>query len=285
MKRFVFFVTAMLLFVVSVDAQTQSKPKPPSALSPTLGASDSVPNVITINANGVSFNMVEVQGGTFTMGATAEQGSDVYSGEMPTHQVTLSTYFIGQTEVPQSLWEAVMGKSVTQIDEENNWCTFEAGPNYPMYDISWNDCQEFIQKLNQLTGKTFRLPTEAEWEYAARGGVMSKGYKYAGSNDIDAVAWYYENSNGATHPVATKAPNELGIYDMSGNVWEWCQDWYWDYSSSSQTNPQGPSSGSYRVERGGSCTDDAWGCRVSIRFHDHPLSGASTLGLRLVLIP
>ena len=283
MKRFVFFVIAMLLFVASVDAQTDAskRPAPPN-------------NEMTIYANGVSFKMVEVEGGTFTMGATSEQGSDAYRDEKQTHQVTLSTYYIGQTEVTQALWEAVMGKNVTQIAKENNWSTCGVGPDYPMYYISWNDCQEFIQKLNQLTGKTFRLPTEAEWEYAARGGNKSKGYKYAGSNTLSEVAWYgysdYNDKNRTittetTMPVAQKAPNELGVYDMSGNVWEWCQDWYGSYSSSSQTNPQGPSSGSRRVNRGGSWYYCAGHCRVSNRGDYLPTARGNFLGLRLVLLP
>ena len=236
----------------------------------------------TFTVNGVSFNMIAVTGGTFTMGATAEQGSDAYSDEKPAHQVTLSDYCIGETEVTQELWQAVMG---------SNPSYFTGNLQRPVEQVSWNDCQEFIKKLNQLTGKTFRLPTDAEWEYAARGGSQSQGYKYAGSNTIGDVAWYYDNSYNkgsshpdyGTHPVGQKHPNELGLYDMSGNVWEWCQDWYGDYSSGSQTNPNGPSSGSYRVNRGGSWSDIAWGCRVSIRVSNTPTNRGGSLGLRLAL--
>ena len=155
------------------------------------------------------------------------------------------------------------------------------GDNLPVENVSWNDCQVFIQKLNQLTGKQFRLPTEAEWEYAARGGRKSRGYKYAGSNDIGSVAWYWDNSGNGTHPVATKQANELGVYDMSGNVWEWCSDWYGDYQSSSQSDPQGPSSGFCRVIRGGSCYINARDCRVSIRLGNTPGRRFNYLGLRL----
>lgn len=175
--------------------------------------------------------MVAVEGGTFTMGATSEQGSDARDNEKPAHKVTLSDYYIGQTEVTQALWEAVMGSNPS----------YRRGDNLPVEQVSWDDCQEFIQKLNQLTGKQFRLPTEAEWEYAARGRRKSRGYKYAGGNDIGLVAWYSGNSGYETHLVATKQANELGIYDMSGNVWEWCNDWYGDYQSSSRSDPQGPS--------------------------------------------
>ena len=210
----------------------------------------------TIIVNGVSFTMIAVEGGTFQMGATSEQGSDAGSDEYPVHSVTLSDYYIGETEVTQELWEAVMG---------SNPSYFSGNPQRPVEKVSWNDCQEFITRLNELTGKNFRLPTEAEWEYAARGGNESQGYKYSGSNTIGNVAWYRDNSSSATHNVKTKSPNELGIYDMSGNVWEWCEDRYGSYSSGSQTNPTGPSSGFSRVLRGGSCYSYAKGCRVSLR--------------------
>lgn len=229
----------------------------------------------TITVNGVSFTMVAVEGGTFQMGATSEQGSDAYSDEKPVHSVTLSDYYIGETEVTQELWQAVMG---------NNPSTF-SGSQRPVETVSWNDCQKFITKLNRLTGKNFRLPTEAEWEYAARGGNKSKGYKYSGSNTIGNVAWYEYNSNSRTHDVKTKTPNELGIYDMSGNVWEWCQDWFGSYSSGSQTNPTGPSSGSYRVLRGGCWNGDAKGCRVSYRSSNSPGRRNSNYGFRVVCLP
>ena len=218
--------------------------------------------------------MVSVKGDTFTMGATSEQGSDADSDEKPTHKVTLSDYMIGKTEVTQELWQAVMGSNPSNF----------SGNNLPVEWVSWNDCQEFIKKLNSLTGLNFRLPTEAEWEYAARGGNKSKCYKYSGSNDIDSVAWYISTINlSGTKPVATKAPNELGLYDMSGNVREWCSDWYGDYSSDSQTNPKGPSSGSYRVGRGGSWYYSAGTCRVSNRGSNYPGNRYFNLGLRLAL--
>ena len=233
------------------------------------------PNHQTFTVNGVSFVMIAVEGGTFTMGATSEQGSDADSNESPTHQVTLSSYMIGKTEVTQELWQAVMGSNPS----------YYSGTNLPVETVSWNDCQTFITKLNILTGKNFRLPTEAEWEYAARGGNKSQGYKFSGSNTIDDVAWYDSNSSSKTHPVASKAPNELGIYGMSGNVWEWCSDWYSSsyYSSSSQYNPTGPTSGSNRVRRGGSWYRDAWNCRVSRRGNRNPAQPSFDLGLRLAL--
>ena len=229
----------------------------------------------TFTVNGVSFEMVAVKGGTFTMGCTSEQGGDCDSDEKPTHSVTLSDYYIGKFEVTQELWQAVMG---------NNPGDFK-GNNLPVEQVSWNDIQDFIRKLNQKTGANFRLPTEAEWEYAARGGNKSNGYKYSGSNSIDNVAWYTSNSGSKTHPVGTKSPNELGIYDMSGNVWEWCQDWYGSYSSGSQTNPTGPSAGSRRVLRGGGWLNFARRCRVSYRHSDDPDYWNNNSGFRLVLVP
>ena len=249
----------------------------------------------TITVNGVSFEMVYVEGGSFDMGATSEQGSDVYDSEKPVHRVTLSDYYIGKCEVTQELWEAVMG---------SNPSLFKGSQN-PVERVSWNDCQNFIKKLNSLTGRMFRLPTEAEWEYAARGGNKSRHYKYSGSDNIDDVAWYWKNSgdrylqgtdsdwdadkiinnNGRTHAVGTKTANELGIYDMSGNVREWCSDWSGGYSAGAQTNPQGPSSGSFRVLRGGSLDSRAGYCRVSNRYNYDPDYGYFNFGLRLVLVP
>ncbi len=231
----------------------------------------------TFTVNGVKFTMVYVEGGSFVMGATSEQGSDAYSNEKPAHRVTVSSYYMGQTEVTQALWQAVMGTNPSKYKGTTN----------PVDNVSWNDCQTFIRKLNSLTGKTFRLPTEAEWEFAARGGKKSKAYKYSGGNNLGNVAWYGDNSGAKPHPVATKQANELGIYDMSGNVWEWCQDWYSGnyYSSSAQTDPIGPNSGSDRVLRGGCWLNGAVSCRVLYRNGNTPDFRYYLLGLRLVLLP
>ena len=223
--------------------------------------------------NGVSFEMVRVEGGTFRMGATSEQEDEADSEEKPVHGVTLSSYYIGKTEVTQALWQAVMGSNPSRFE----------GSDLPVECVSWNDCQEFIQKLNRLTGRNFRLPTEAEWEFACRGGNNSRGYKYSGSNNLGSVAWYEDNSGGQTHPVGTKAPNELGIFDMSGNVWEWCNDWYGNYTSNSQTNPTGSQSGSNRVFRGGGWYIIARSCRSSNRYFSDPAGRGGNLGLRLAL--
>ncbi len=236
----------------------------------------------TYTVNGITFTMVEVRGGTFTMGATEEQGSEAWQIELPTHKVTLPSYYIGQTEVTCGLWETVMGYNPTNF--------IGGDDTFPVDGVSWNDVQTFISKLNSMTGMKFRLPTEAEWEFAARGGTMSKGYKYSGSNHINVVAWYYENlayENGPTvfHSVGTRAPNELGIYDMSGNVVEWCQDWYTYWTSSKSVyNPTGPKSGYNRVCRGGCVLNDAKQCRVSFRGDiNRPDEGKAGLGFRLAM--
>ena len=246
----------------------------------------------TFTVNGVSFKMIAVEGGTFRMGSNDSEAGD---NEKPIHSVTLSDYYIGETEVTQGLWKAVMGTTVRQQRDKYkfNRPLYGEGLNYPMYYVSWDDCQDFIKKLNQLTGKTFRLPTEAEWEYAARGGNKSKGYKYSGSNTIGDVAWDRVNahdvgsssSNYGTHQVGTKQPNELGIYDMSGNLWEWCSDLYGDYSSSSQINPTGPTSGSRRVLRGGSWYYYDQRCRVADRNYGSPVGRSYYDGFRLALFP
>ena len=246
-----------------------------SSNSNTLSSSGSSlsGNALTIPVkNGINIEMVKVEAGSFDMGATPET---IYpdTDEKPVHRVTLTNdYYIGKYEVTQALWQAVMGSNPS----------FFKGTDLPVETVSWNDCQDFISKLNAMTGKRFRLPTEAEWEYAARGGKKSRGYPFSGSITLDDVAWYNENSGSKTHVVGTKQPNELGIYDMAGNVWEWCQDWKGSYSSSPQTNPTGAVSGSYRVCRGGSCLISAWYCRSSCRYNFTPDCDCSR-GLRLVL--
>ncbi len=239
----------------------------------------------TETVSGIEFDIVYVKGGTFQMGATSEQGSDYDSDERPVHSVTLSDYYIGKFEVTQGLWEKVMGTTIRQQRDKANsgWPLYGVGSNYPMYYVNWKEAQEFCKKLSQLTGKTYVLPTEAQWEYAARGGVKSKGYKYSGSNTIDDVAWYRSNSS-STNPVGRKQANELGLYDMSGNVWEWCSDWYGFYSSESQSNPIGSLTGSNRVLRGGSWNDHAGTCRVSNRYYYLPSVRYADSGFRVVLL-
>ena len=224
-----------------------------------------------------SFTMKSVEGGTFQMGGN---DSDAYDDEKPVHDVTLSSFYMGETEVTQALWQAVMGDNPSHFK----------GDNLPVEQVSWNDCQDFIQKLNEQVseqlpyGWHFALPTEAQWEYAARGGNRKEGYKYSGSNTIGNVAWHRDNSGSSTHPVKTKAVNELGLYDMSGNVSEWCADWYGDYSSLEQTDPLGPSAGSMRVLRGCNWSIDASDFRVSSRGISSPGYCNYYFGFRLALV-
>lgn len=222
--------------------------------------------------DGVSLKMLPVRGGTFEMGATNEQ-QRTSNDERPVHEVTLSNFYIGETEVTQALWKAVMG---------NNPSYFQ-GDNLPVENVSWEDCQEFIHKLNQITGQSFRLPTEAEWEYAARGGRRSRGYRYAGSNKLGEVGWYEQNSKQKTQEARSWIPNELSIYGMSGNVSEWCMDWFGNYTSAALVNPMGGDHGTFRVYRGGGWDSPVWNCRVSYRNYAEPTARYNNLGLRLAL--
>ena len=228
-----------------------------------------------ITANGVSFTMKAVAGGSFKMGATGDLENDADNDELPAHDVALNNFYMGETEVTQALWQAVMG---------NNPSKFQ-GDDLPVERVSREDCDTFVARLNKITGLTFRLPTEAEWEYAARGGSQSQGFVHSGSNTLDDVAWHKKNSGGKTHPVKTKQPNELGIYDMSGNVWEWCFDWYEEYSEDSRNNPAGPEMGENHTFRGGCWKSETKRCRVSFRNQDRTIKTGTSecLGLRLVL--
>ena len=280
MKTFLFSLVMVLTLVAN--------PSQLNAASPESQTTSDASMAQSYVANGVTLRMIAVAGGTFTMGATAEQGSVAQSNEKPAHQVTLSDYCIGETEVTQALWLAVMGDNPSFYTSANG---YSDNLNRPVERVSWNDCQTFITKLNELTGQKFRLPTEAEWEYAARGGNKSKGCQFSGSNDISEVAWYWNDipsrSKGkegyGTQPVGTKAPNELGIFDMTGNVWEWCHDKYGYYSSRAQKNPSGASSGPYRVYRGGCWDNDPAGCRVAYRYGGKPNEKEDFIGLRLAL--
>lgn len=263
-----------------------------------------VPNIVNPPApvteytvNGVTFKMVEVEGGTFMMGVDQQVG---YA--YPAHEVTLSTYSIGQTEVTQELWVAVMGSNPSYFNEygnadlHSNHNSWDAGINLqrPVDYVNYSDCLAFCAKLNEMTGLNFRIPTEAEWEFAARGGNLTHGYEYAGSDSINDVAWWKETlpsstlwtDGWGTQTVATKAPNELGIYDMSGNVEEWCYDWFAAYSSTAEplTNPTGPATGTQRAKRGGTCTNKyAYSLIVYYRQPQNPDARGNTRGLRLAL--
>ena len=235
-------------------------------------------DVLSFTINGISFNMILVKHGCFMMGATEEQ-KEPNNDEKPVHKVIITkNYYIGETQVTQRLWNAIMGDNPSYFK----------GNNRPVESVSWDECQIFINVLNsklrtKLAGKKFRLPTEAEWEFAARGGNNSDGFQYAFSDNLCEVAWCSKNSDGKTHPVAQLKPNELDIYDMNGNVWEWCQDWYGKYSLNSQTNPKGPSRGDYCVIRCGSWNVDNRDGRLSYRNCSIPHGRHSGIGLRLVL--
>jgi formylglycine-generating enzyme required for sulfatase activity len=220
--------------------------------------------------------MIYVEGGSFMMGSL-----DGIANERPVREVKLNSFYIGKYEITQAQWSQVMGDSVNI----SNPTYFKGCKDCPVEMVSWNDIQDFLRKLNQQTGKRYRLPTEAEWEYAARGGSQSRGYKYSGSNTIGDVAWYNGNSGNKTQTVGTRQPNELGLYDMSGNIMEWCSDWFGNYPNTSQTSPQGPSSGSFRVLRGGSWGNIDTNCRVFNRSIGDPDSRGSDDGFRLVLSP
>lgn len=281
MKKILFFLSLMMVAFFTANAQLKDDVNDDGVvdLSDVTTLIDHVLNGVNNGsshifiAHNVMIEMVRVEGGTFTMGATAEQASDAFSDELPTHKVTLSPFLIGKYEVSQTLWLAVMGENPS----------VNTGINLPVDNVTWNECQTFISKLNELTGKNFRLLTEAEWEYAARGGNKSKGYKYSGSNNLGDVAWYIDNSNNTSHAMGTKAPNELGIYDMTGNVMEWVSDWKGSYSSGAQTNPTGPDSGTYRVNRGGSYGNVERLSRITNRNSIDPNMSSKTMGLRLCL--
>lgn len=262
-------LTAVVVLITSLlNSNTGNNPAP-TAVAEDLYYDEASSELVAGNNR---YKMVYVEGGSFDMGATSEQ-INPDSAEMPVHCDTLSNYSIGRTEVPQWLWVAVMGNNPSS----------STGDNLPVERVSWDDCQEFLGKLNALTGKSFRLPTEAQWEYAARGGKRSRGCQYSGSNNLGDVAWYNSNSGSQTHEVGTKSANELGLYDMSGNVWEWCNDWYGDYQNSGSIDPMGSSYGGYRVGRGGSWGLSPGYCRVAYRLNCVSGSRSDDLGFRLAM--
>ena len=277
MRKIVLLLAVAAILAGCAGKVTKGKPAAPEVVGP------------------YNIDMVFVEGGTFTMGCTAEQGDDCLDGEKPAHKVTVSDFFLGKYEVTYGLYKSVMGDIPSYMKGDDS--SFVIDDNWP---VVMGSVREFILKLNAKTGKAYRLPTEAEWEYAARGGNKSKGYKYSGSNNIDDVAWYgnhlwggnfVENDDGNSgeefHPVGTKAPNELGIHDMSGNVQEWVSDYYGDYSSDAQINPTGPSmtEEAYPLKRGGSWSHAAQSCRVSYRYDYDPEDSGLYIGFRLALDP
>lgn len=238
----------------------------------TIGSQES--EVITVELLS-DFDLIYVKGGTFDMGCTAEQGDACRDDEKPVHKVTVSSFYLAKYEVSQNQWEAIMG---------SNPSNFENCEGCPVEKVSWNDIQNFLHKLNEKAGKNYRLPTEAEWEFAARGGLKSRKYKYAGADDIDSVGWHTGSAN-RTQAVGQKKPNELGLYDMSGNVWEWCADYKGAYNTASATDPKGPETGSYRILRGGGWYNEFEEARITYRDATLPDNRRYCSGFRVLLVP
>ena len=231
--------------------------------------------VLHFQIGGVEFDMQRVDGGVFVMGGTREQHREVIATDLPTHTVSLDAYYIATTEVTQALWKAVMPEWYISCE----WNT----PTLPITDVSWFDCQEFIHRLDSITGMPFRLPTEAEWEFAARGGNKSKGYRFAGGDKVGEVSWGLDNAGFRTHSVGSREANELGLYDMTGNVSEWCSDWYGRYYLGTEPNPQGAKDGEWKVVRGGSFDNCRENSYLSRREYYAPYEAMNYCGLRLAL--
>ena len=258
----------LLYIVLCLGGLASLCAKPKSSIPDSL-------QVLHFEVNGVPFDMQRVEGGVFVMGGTYEQHRESISTDLPTHTVALNTYYIGTTEVTQALWKAVM--------PEWNFLDDFYTPTHPMAYISWYDCQEFIRRLDSITGLPVRLPTESEWEFAARGGNRSLGYRFAGSNIIDSVSWYLNNAGFRQHQVASRWSNELALYDMTGNVSEWCSDWYGRYHLGTEPNPKGPESGEWKVVRGGSYDNCEANLYLSRREYLNPNEATNYCGLRLAL--
>ncbi len=263
-----------ILVIATVAAKAQYPVEADTVAADSTAVKPVDTNIITINLKDLTFEMVRVKGGTFTMGCCNAKDKDCYDNEFPAHEVTVDSFAIGKLEVTQQLWVAVMEKNPSKWKNDS----------LPVERVSWEKVQIFIDKLNRITGRTFRLPTEAEWEYAARGGEKSKNHKYAGcSQDLGSYAWYGPNADSHTHKVGQKKPNELGLYDMSGNVWEWCSDYLGAYTDNAQTNPKGPKHGEERILKGGCYSSPTRGCRITDRSNYNPKLGYSYYGFRLAM--
>ena len=247
-------------------------------ISPVSAKPNAIPDslqVLRFEVNGVPFSMQRVEGGVFVMGGTREQHREATSTDLPAHTVALNAYYIGHTEVTQALWQTVMQEEPIMFEGYN--------PNLPVTNVSWFDCQLFIHRLDSITNMKFRLPTEAEWEFAARGGNNSQEYRFAGSNIADSVGWILNNAGFHKHTVGKKVPNELGLYDMTGNVSEWCEDWYAPYELGTEPNPKGPNTGTEKIVRGSSFDNCAANCHISHRYLQSPTQTTNYCGLRLAL--
>lgn len=262
MQKYTLYILVSWLFMATNSLFAKPKTNIPDSLE-----------VLCFEVHNVPFSMQRVEGGVFVMGGTREQHRDPISTDLPTHTIALNAYYIGHTEVTQALWQAVMPEWEI-MDEWHN-------PNHPITDVSWYDCQVFIQRLDSITGMPFRLPTEAEWEFAARGGNDSQSFRFAGSNIADSVSWGLSNAGFRKHTVGLKKPNELGLYDMTGNVSEWCSDWYAPYYIGTEPNPKGPITGNDKIVRGGSFDNCQANSHISYRHYQPPKDATSYCGLRL----
>lgn len=271
-----FTLFAVTIFSLSSFGQATSQMQNPYGKAAKKPASKNTPldpKMVEL-LKSIEDKMVKVDGGNFTMGCVIVQDTECYAQEKPRHIVTLNTYYIDKFDITQKEWKAVMGTSPAA-----KYCA-----DCPVVNVTWFEAQEFINKLNQMSNKNYRLPTEAEWEYAAKGGNKSHGYKYAGGNEARTVAWYDSTISKTVHPVGQMAPNELGLFDMSGDVWQWCSDWFNDkyYSTSPSSNPTGPARGTTRCVRGGSWWGPMRDCRVANRDQFPPESKDDDVGFRIV---
>lgn len=264
MKRYTLYILVSWFLLGTIFVSAKTKNTIPDSLQ-----------VLRFEVNDIPFSMQRIENGVFLMGGTREQHHERLSTDLPTHTVALNAYYISHTEVTQSLWKAVMPEWEI-MDELNN-------PNYPITDVSWYDCQVFIHRLDSITGMPFRLPTEAEWEFAARGGNETQGFRFAGGNILDSVSWGLSNGGFRKHTVGLKKPNELGLYDMTGNVSEWCSDWYAPYYIGTEPNPKGPITGDNKIVRGGSFDNCQANSHISYRHYQRPEESTQYCGLRLAM--
>ena len=264
MKRYTLYILVSWFLLGTNSVSAKTKNTIPDSLQ-----------VLRFEVNDIPFSMQRIENGVFLMGGTREQHHERLSTDLPTHTVALNAYYISHTEVTQSLWKAVMPEWEI-MDELSN-------PNYPITDVSWYDCQVFIHRLDSITGMPFRLPTEAEWEFAARGGNETQGFRFAGGNILDSVSWGLSNGGFRKHTVGLKKPNELGLYDMTGNVSEWCSDWYAPYYIGTEPNPKGPITGDNKIVRGGSFDNCQANSHISYRHYQRPEESTQYCGLRLAM--
>lgn len=273
-QKIILYIRKVTSICILVGAMVLGLSSPEVSAKPKSSIADSL-QVLHFQIGEVEFDMQRVDGGVFVMGGTREQHCEAVATDLPTHTVSLDAYYIATTEVTQALWNTVMPDWYIS----NEWKT----PTLPITDVNWYDCQEFIHRLDSITGMPFRFPTEAEWEFAARGGNKSKGYRFAGGDKVGEVSWGLDNAGFRTHSVGSREANELGLYDMTGNVSEWCSDWYGRYYLGTEPNPQGAKDGEWKVVRGGSFDNCRENSYLSRREYYAPYEAMNYCGLRLAL--